>query len=62
MEQGAFEGLKRAFGGAPVLMMPDMEAAFRVETDASDFAVGAVLSQKAQDGEWRPVAFFSKAM
>ena len=62
MEQEAFEKLKKAFVEALVLMMPDMGAAFWVEMDVSDFAVGAMLSQKVQDGEWRPVAFFSKKL
>ena len=33
----------------------------RLETDASAYAVGAVLSQK-QDGQWCPVAFLSKSL
>lgn len=61
-EQEAFDRLKSAFVSAPVLMMPDMEAPFIVETDASDFAMGAVLSQRDESGELRPVAFYSKAM
>jgi transposase InsO family protein len=61
-EQAAFDGLKEAFVQAPVLMMPDMNAPFRVETDASDFAMGAILSQADEHGDWRPVAYFSKAL
>ena len=34
----------------------------RVETDSSDFALGAVLSQQGPCGRWRPVAFFSRAL
>ena len=61
-EQQAFDGLKHAFVEAPVLVMPDMEAAFHIETDASDFAMGAILSQQGPDGDWRPVAYYSKAL
>lgn len=34
---------------------------YKVECDASDYATGAVLSQK-QNNEWQPIAFFSKAL
>ena len=61
-EQRSFEALKEAFGSAPVLMMPDIEGAFVVETDASDFATGAVLSQHGADGELHPVAYYSKSL
>jgi len=33
-----------------------------VETDASDGVIGGVLSQRHQDGDWHPIAFFSKTM
>jgi len=32
-----------------------------VETDASEHAIGGVLSQK-QDGKWKPIAFLSRTM
>lgn len=58
--QAAFEGVKRALTTAPVLTLPDMEAAqcgkpFEVIADASLYGIGAVL---LQDG--RPIAFESK--
>jgi len=33
-----------------------------METDALDFAYGAVLSQRAEDSYYHPIAFFSKSM
>lgn len=42
-----------------VLLQPDPTKHFVVEVDASDKGVGAVLSQRAEDGKLRPCAFFS---
>jgi hypothetical protein len=61
-EQQAFDDLKAAFVNAPILVMPNMNAPFRVETDASDFAMGAILSQQDSAGDWHPVAYYSKAL
>ena len=46
---------------APVLACPRAEDPFILDTDASDFAIGAVLSQ-IQDGQERPVSFASKVL
>jgi len=32
-----------------------------VETDASEHAIGGVLSQE-QDGKWKPITFLSRTM
>jgi len=62
-QQNAFEVLKKAFTIAPVLRIPNDEDLFKLSTDASDFATGAVLSQKdMQTNLWYPVAFFSKLL
>ena len=37
------------------------EGQFRVEADASEEAVGAVISQQIE-GKWHPVAFHSKVL
>jgi len=62
-QQNAFETLKKAFIIAPVLRIPNDEDPFKLSTDASGFATGAVLLQKdMQTNLWHPVAFFSKSL
>ena len=48
-QQKAFEKLKRRFTTEPVLVTPDLDKEMRVEADASDFAMGGVLSMKCED-------------
>ncbi|TMC24502.1 MAG: hypothetical protein E6J34_00380, partial [Chloroflexi bacterium] len=57
----AFQLLKEHMSRAPVLCIPDPNLAFVVTTDASDFAVGAVLTQDQGQGP-QPVAFISRKM
>jgi hypothetical protein len=56
----AFETLKKAFTTALILTHPDFQKLFFLGTDASDFALGAVLSQPDKDGRLHPVAFHSR--
>jgi hypothetical protein len=44
----------------PVIAIPIDNAPYRVEADTSNYAMGAVLSQK-QEGKWHPIAYMSKA-
>ena len=55
-QQTAFDTLKKHFTTAPVLAFSDIVCKFRLESDASDFATGTVLSIK-KDSIWHPVAF-----
>ena len=62
-QQNAFDDLKKAFVSAPILRIPDDVNPFRLSTDASDFAIGSVLSQlDPNDGLYHPVAFHSKSL
>ena len=44
-----------------VLSLLRRKGKFQVEIDASDHAIGGVLSQE-QDGKWKPIAFLSRTM
>ena len=56
----AFESLKQAFTTAPILAHVDPTKRFILEADASDFALGSVLSQNGDDGQLHPIAFHSR--
>src|SRR4051812_7734578 len=60
-EQTAFEELKVKLTTAPVLLLPDPNKPFTVTTDASDFAIGAVLTQDNGKGE-QPVTYESRKL
>jgi hypothetical protein len=55
----SFETLKSAFTSTPVLTQWIPDKPIIVETDASDYALGAILSIQTDSGEIHPVAFHS---
>src|SRR5205814_4992346 len=58
----AFRELKRRLVSAPLLAHFNHNIPSMLETDASDGVIAGVLSQKQCDGEWHPVAYYSKTM
>ena len=59
--QKAFETLQQALSSAPIVGMPRDEGNFVLDTDASDLALGAVLSQ-VQDGKETVIAYASQVL
>ena len=62
--ENAFGKLKELLVSAPVLAHPkfgDSEG-FVLETDASYVGLGAILSQKQEDGEIHPIAYASRSL
>ena len=61
LQQQAFLALLGAFQTAPLLRHYNPELPIRLETDASDTALGGILSQlQADTNQWHPIAFFFK--
>ncbi len=57
-----FNKLKQIVCEEPVLIQPDQTKPFKVEVDASNYAIGAVLMQRDDKNLLHPVAYFSKTM
>jgi hypothetical protein len=57
--QSAFEELKNRLVSSPILAHLDFSKKFILDTDASNEAIEAVLSQEI-DGKERPIANFDK--
>ena len=58
----AFQELKMKCLTEPVLAFADFKKPFLLETDASIEGLGAVLSQKQDDGRYHPVAYASRSL
>ena len=61
LQQVAFDTLKLHFTMVPILAFPDIDCVFYLESNASDYATGAVLSIE-KEGVWHPIAFSSHSM
>jgi hypothetical protein len=55
--ENAFETIKRLIARDTLLAYPDFNKKFTIHTDASDFQLGAVISQ-----EGKPLAFYSRKL
>jgi hypothetical protein len=54
-QQKAFDTLKETISSAPVLALPNLRQPFEIQTDASNYAMGAVLLQHG-----KPICFHSE--
>ena len=46
----------------PVLALYDVNRKTKVSSDASKYGIGGVVLQKQDDGFWKPIAYFSRAL
>ena len=61
-ERSTFNKLKNKMTNPPTLAIPHSKRKMRLETDASRYAIGGVLSQQQEDSSWRPAVYLSQAM
>lgn len=61
-QQQAFNAINTAVSKAEVLRHPDFSKPFFVQTDASDYAIGAVLLQDFGRGHLEPIEFASRKL
>jgi hypothetical protein len=61
-EQHAFDTLKHLITSNPVLQQPQLDKQFKLEVDASGFAIGVVLLQKDKTGKRLLMGFFSRSL
>jgi hypothetical protein len=59
---GCLSKLKEMVASRAMSGSCDLEKPFRMETDASNFAYGAVLVSETRRWKYHPVAFMSKSM
>jgi hypothetical protein len=60
--QEAFETLCQRITSEPVLIQPNLTKPFELEVDTSGFALGAVLTQRGDDGKKHPIAYYSMTL
>ena len=54
--------LKNKFIAEPVLAQWDPDKQTMLEADCSGYALGGCLLQKAKEGIWKPVAYYSRKL
>ncbi len=60
--QQAFDHLKACLSSPPILGHPQLQLPFTVYTDASDTGVGAVLTQRKEQGSEQVIAYASRSL
>jgi len=59
-QREAFEELKRRLTNTLILALPRANGAYVVDTDASDYQVGCVLTQEQPDKTFKPIRYWSR--
>ena len=60
--KAAFETRKQGTVVNAELRLPNLSGNWRIESEASEYAVGGILKQAQPDGRWMPVGHFSRKL
>ena len=58
----AFDDLKTTLTNPPTLGLPKRDGKYIVDTDASKYQIGCCLHQKDEEGQRRPLGYFSRVL
>lgn len=58
----AFEHIRERLVSAPIMTCPDFDKPFVIQTDASNFGLGAVLVQVGDDAEEHVISYISRSL
>src|SRR5437764_15468370 len=61
-QEESFKLMKKVLMETPVLIHPDFSKDFILSTDASGYALGAVLEQEGNNGKLHPIGYASKTL
>ena len=60
--RSAIGEIKECLISLPVLALYDINRKTKVSSDASKYGIGGVVLQEQDDGFWKPIAYFSRAL
>jgi hypothetical protein len=60
--ENAYDHLRNCLTTQPIVVYPDFNRHFYLHTDASNYAIGAVLAQKDKEGHERVIAYASRVL
>ena len=61
-QQKSYEVIKTCLTEAPILALYDCNRETKISADASSYVIGGVVYQLQDDSNWKPIAYFSKAL
>ena len=61
-QKSAFREIKECLISPPVLALYDVNLKAKVSSDSSKYGIGGVILQEQDDGFWKPIAYFSRAL